>query len=60
MTTVTTYKLTIFKADGSVYWVTYFNDSNSLNEWLTAEKTRPYWDPAYTTTTEEQVSNAPN
>lgn len=41
--------LTIRKADGSVYWVEYFNSVGDCNTWLTIERTRSYWVSSYTT-----------
>lgn len=45
--------LTIFRADGSVYWTEYFNDRASAQAWLAEEQTRPYWDPGFTYTITE-------
>lgn len=40
-------KLTIYKEDKSVYWVSYFNTMDECNAWLEVEKTRPYWVDSY-------------
>ena len=48
-----TYRLTIYREDGSVYWIENANDLSALERWLDEEKTRPYWEPTYTTAIEE-------
>lgn len=39
--------LTIFNPDKSVYWREHFNDMESCELWLHEEKTRSYWNPAF-------------
>jgi hypothetical protein len=41
-------ELTIFKPDGSVYWVEHFNSLGAGETWLSEEQTRPYWNDSYT------------
>lgn len=50
---IKTYRLTIYKADGSVYWVEHANRREDVERWLSEEQTRPYWDPSYTHVIEE-------
>lgn len=45
-------KLTIKRADDSIYWVEHFNSVTEQERWLAEEMTRPYWDPTYTTEVE--------
>ena len=47
-----TIRLTIFKADSSIYWVEHFNDQARADAWLAEEMTRPYWKQEYTYTFE--------
>lgn len=41
--------LTIKRQDGSTYWTAYFNSQADCDTWLATEKTRPYWNAAWTT-----------
>ncbi len=43
------FKLTIKKADGTIYWTQKFKSMDALNKWLDEEKTRAYWSSTYTT-----------
>lgn len=63
------YKLVIKRANGTVYWAEQFNSQAELNKWLAEEKTRPYWDAAWsveisaldleiTKTPEQQIQEA--
>lgn len=47
--------LTIFNANQTVYWVEHFNDIDFCNKWLEEEKTRPYWNSAFTYTIEDNT-----
>ena len=47
------FKLTIKRKDNSIYWVEHFNSQSELNNWLTEERTRPYWDSSFKVATEE-------
>lgn len=40
--------LTIFKKDGSVYWVEHFNSKAEADKWIAEEKTRPYYGKDWT------------
>lgn len=42
------YKLTIKRADDSVYWTEGFNNIDEGNAWLAVEQARPYWDSEWT------------
>jgi hypothetical protein len=48
---MTKLKLTIKRADNSVYWVEHFDSQNDLDKWLAVEMTRPYWNSEFTTET---------
>lgn len=45
---IVAYKLTIKKADQSIYWVEMFKTEEAALEWLTAEQSRSYWKTEYT------------
>lgn len=51
-------KLTIKSHDGTVYWIEHFNDQAACDAWLKEEKTRPYWNPAFTVETETHPTPA--
>lgn len=46
--------LTIFKSDGSVYWVEYFNNHQDCDKWIEEEMKRSYWDAGFTYQKEEK------
>ncbi len=50
-------KLIISRIDSSIYWTEYFNDVNACDRWLSAEKTRPYWDSSYSMSIEDDSIN---
>lgn len=41
------FKLTIRRADGSIYWQDAFNSLEAAHSWLKDEKTRSYWQAEY-------------
>lgn len=52
-TPLKTFRLTIYRQDGSAYWVEHANTREALEHWLAEEQMRPYWDPSYTHVIEE-------
>lgn len=40
-------KMTIERADKSIYWENPFNSLEDAKKWLEEEQTRPYWDETF-------------
>jgi hypothetical protein len=53
-----TYKLTIKKSNGDIYWVERFKSQESLDRWLDEEKTRKYWKASYVVSIDEITNPA--
>lgn len=47
------YKITIKRADDSIYWEMCVGSQEIADLWIAEEQTRPYWDPTYTVTVEQ-------